>query len=220
MTHAVKVKICGLCSRDDVGAAVAAGASYIGLNFFPSSPRYVSCEQAAELAKDIPKPVTIVGLAVNAGDHALDKIVATVPLDMLQLHGNETPERIHEIKKRYNLPVMKAVGVATAKDLECLPDFFSVSDQILLDTKPPNPNSIMGGGGKAFDWRLIADQSWPLPWMLAGGLTSTNVTEALRVTGAKQIDLASGVEREPRKKDSDLMLEFIRAVANVKREQQ
>ncbi len=215
MTQAIKVKICGLCSRDDVDAAIAAGASYIGLNFFPSSPRYVTCDHAAQLASNIPTTVMKVGLAVNAEDHTLDKIVQAVPLDMLQLHGNETPARVLEIKKRYGLPVMKAVGIATAEDLECLPAFFSVADQILLDTKPSNPNLVMGGSGKAFDWRLVADQEWSLPWMLAGGLTAKNVTEAITITGANQVDLASGVEREPGRKDLELMLELMRTIANI-----
>lgn len=212
MTASTRIKICGL--RDLVGmqAAVDAGASYVGLVFFPKSPRNVSVVQAASVAMSVPVGVAKVALIVNADDALLDAITAEVPLDILQLHGQETPERVTEIRARYGLPVMKAVGVADESDLAALDTYAQVADQILVDAKPPKNADLPGGNGLAFDWRLIAGRRWSVPWMLAGGLTPPNVAEAIALTGATQVDVSSGVEVSPGVKDAALMTAFCEAV--------
>lgn len=205
------VKICGLSEPDHVRAAVAAGADYVGFVFFGKSPRNVSVAQAKALTAMVPDGVRKVALVVNSEDTFLDEVVAQVPLDMLQLHGSETPERVAEVKARYGLPVMKAVGVGDASDLATLDRYAAVADQLLIDAKPPKGADLPGGNGLAFDWRLIAGLDWPVPWMLAGGLTPGNVTEALRLTGARQVDVSSGVESGPGAKDETLIADFVKA---------
>ncbi|MEL6806530.1 MAG: phosphoribosylanthranilate isomerase [Pseudomonadota bacterium] len=211
----LSVKICGLSRREHVAAAVEAGAKYIGFVFFSKSPRNVSIEQARNLALDVPPGVAKVALVVNADDVFLDQLTSTVPLDVLQLHGQESPERVAEIKARYGLPVMKAVGVGDAGDLPALDIYGAVADQILVDTKPPKDGDRPGGNGETFDWTLIAGRRWPVPWMLAGGLTPDNVAEAVRVTGANQVDLSSAVETAPGQKDSGLIRGFLAATQAV-----
>jgi len=198
-----------------VEAAVGAGARYIGFVFFEKSPRNVSLEVAAALAADIPEGVAKVALTVNASDIFLDELTRIVPLDMLQLHGTESPLRVAEIRARYRLPVMKAVGVAEADDLATLSEYEMVADQILVEAKPPKNATRPGGNGLSFDWTVIADHSWKKPWMLAGGLTIDNVAEAIRVTKAQQVDLSSGVESAPGIKDPALIKAFVEAAGNV-----
>ena len=153
--------------------------------FFAKSPRNLSFDAAAALAVDAPVGLAKVALTVDADNAFLDALTAQVPLDMLQLHGHESPARVTEVKARYGLPVMKAVGVADAADLATLDTYLTVADQILVDAKPPRTAELPGGNGLSFDWRLIAGRRWPVPWMLAGGLTPDNVAEAIRVTGAR-----------------------------------
>lgn len=205
------VKICGLRDMAMMQAAVDAGASYVGLVFFPKSPRNVSILQAANVAGAVPVGIAKVALVVDADDALLDAITAQVPLDILQLHGRETPARVSAIRARYGLPVMKAVGVADADDLTVVDDYSQVADQILVDAKPPKDAALPGGNGLAFDWRLIAGRRWPVPWMLAGGLTPDNVAEAIALTGASQVDVSSGVESAPGVKDAALIDAFCRA---------
>tara|TARA_B110000902_G_C14263297_1_gene570570 strand:- start:1509 stop:2159 length:651 start_codon:yes stop_codon:yes gene_type:complete len=212
MSKNVAVKICGLTQPSDVHAVAQAGAVYCGFVFFPNSPRNVSFQQAAAMAVEAPIGLAKVALTVNADDAFLDALTAAVPLDMLQLHGNETPARVQEVKARYGLPVMKAVGVADATDLPALDDYMKVADQILVDAKPPKNADLPGGNGLTFDWRLIAGRRWAVPWMLAGGLTAENVAEAIRMTGARQIDLSSGVESRPGVKDAAMIDGFMAAV--------
>lgn len=206
-----RVKICGLKTRDTMMAACDAGAAYLGFNFVERSKRFVDIPTARALALDVPIGVAKVALTLDATDAELDAINEAVPLDILQLHGEEPPERVAEVKERYGLPVMKAVGIADADDLKALDDFAQVADQLLVDTKPPKDGDLPGGTGLTFDWRLIANRRWPVPWMLAGGLTPDNVAEAIALTGARQIDVASGVESAPGVKDPDLIRAFIRA---------
>lgn len=207
-----RMKFCGLRTPADVSAAVEAGAAYVGFVFFPPSPRYLAPEDAAPIAAQVPEGIAKVALVVNADDDLLDQITETVPIDMLQLHGKETPERVTEIKQRYGLPVMKAVGVAGPEDLENLDTYLRVADQVLVDAKPPKDATLPGGNGLAFDWRLIAGRRWPVPWMLAGGLTEANVAEAMRLTGARQVDVSSGIESAPGVKDAALMQSFSAAI--------
>ncbi|MEX0338324.1 MAG: phosphoribosylanthranilate isomerase [Arenibacterium sp.] len=208
----VSVKICGLTAPDHVRAAVDAGARYLGFNFFAKSPRYVSPQQAAELATHVPTGVAKVALVVNASDEVLDDITQNAPFDILQLHGGESIERVQQIKDRYGLPVMKVIGVVDEADLAAIDAFSDVADQLLIDAKPPKNAVLPGGNGLAFDWRLLAGRKyWRKPWMLAGGLTPDNVAEAIRMTGARQVDVASGVESAPGVKDAALMKAFIDA---------
>lgn len=208
----VKVKICGLRTVADVMAAADASASYVGFVFFPKSPRNVTIDEAAALAIEVPMGVAKVALVVNADDAFLDALTAKVPLDMLQLHGSETPARVAEVKARYSLPVMKAIGISTAADLEKIDTYAAVADQLLIDAKPPKDANLPGGNGNAFDWQLLAGRKyWTKPWMLAGGLTMDNVASAIATTGATQVDLSSGVESAPGVKDPALIHAFIAA---------
>lgn len=209
MTTAIRAKICGLTTADSVAAAVNAGAAYVGFVFFPKSPRNISIELARELAADVPPGVCKVALVVDADNETLDAINDAVPLDMLQLHGKETPERVAEIRARYGLPVMKAVGIRGAEDLEQIDLYAEVADQLLIDAKPPKGADLPGGNGVAFDWSLLSGRRWPTPWMLAGGLTPDNALRAANLTGANQLDVSSGVESAPGVKDLDKIDRFI-----------
>lgn len=192
-------------------AAADAGARYVGFVFFPKSPRHIEIPDAAVLAATVPMGVCKVALTVNADDAMLDALTQGVPLDMLQLHGSESPERVAQVKARYGLPVMKAIGVAERADLAQLDLYAGVADQLLVDAKPPKGADLPGGNGLAFDWQLLAGRVWRSPWMLAGGLTPENVAEAIQRTGARQVDVSSGVEHEVGVKDSDLIRALVHA---------
>ncbi len=207
----VRVKICGLTQPADVHAVANAGARYAGFVFFAKSPRNLDIAQARDLAVIAPAGLCKVALIVDAEDAFLDAMLDQVPIDMLQLHGRETPDRVAELRARHGLPVMKAVGVATAEDLPRLDVYAQVADQLLVDAKPAPGGDLPGGNGVAFDWRLIADREWSLPWMLAGGLTPDNLGDAIRLTGARQVDVSSGVESGPGQKDADLIRRFVAA---------
>jgi phosphoribosylanthranilate isomerase len=203
-----RVKICGLRAAEDVAAAVAGGAAYVGFVFYPASPRAIDIEAARALALAVPAGVAKVALTVDADDSTLDAITARVPLDMLQLHGSETPARVVEVRARYGLPVMQAVGIAGAADLPRLDAAAEVADQVMVDARPAK---LPGGNGTAFDWTLIAGRRWPKPWMLAGGLTAANLAQAVRQTGARQVDVSSGVESSRGVKDAGLIAAFLQA---------
>lgn len=207
----IRVKICGLRTPADVQAVAKAGAAYAGFVFFPKSPRNVSPAEARALCLDAPPGLAKVALVVDADDATLDQIVEAVPLDMLQLHGHESPDRVAEVRARYGLPVMKAVGVAGEGDLAAVFDYSLVADQLLIDAKPPKGAALPGGNGLSFDWRLVAQRRWLRPWMLAGGLTPENVAEAIRLTNARQVDVSSGVESAPGVKDGAKIAAFVTA---------
>lgn len=207
----IRVKICGLRTVADVQATASAGAAYMGLVFFAKSPRNLTIQQARDLALAAPLGLAKVALTVNATDADLDAITEAMPLDMLQLHGHESPDRVAQVRARYGLPVMKAIGVADEGDLASLMDYSLAADQILIDAKPPKNATLPGGNGLTFDWRLVAQRRWLRPWMLAGGLTADNVAQAIRLTNARQIDLSSGVESAPGVKDHTMIQTFIRA---------
>lgn len=212
----VRVKICGLRTAADVAAVVAARAAYAGFVFFPKSPRHLTVEAARGLALAAPEGLCKVALTVDADDATLDAIVGAVPLDMLQLHGHETPDRVAAVKARYGLPVMKAMGVADEGDLAGLLEMSLAADQLLIDAKPPKGADLPGGNGLAFDWRLLVGRKWLRPWMLAGGLTPDNVAQAVRLTGARQVDVSSGVESTPGVKDPAKIAAFVEAAQGVK----
>jgi phosphoribosylanthranilate isomerase len=164
------------------------------------------------MALAVPVGICKVALSVDADNARLDDITEHVPLDMLQLHGSETPERVAEVRARYGLPVMKAIGIADGGDVSKIADYAQVADQLLIDAKPPKNAELPGGNGLAFDWRLIAGRRWAVPWMLAGGLTPENAAEAVRMTGAQQLDVSSGVESAPGVKDAEKISAFCEAV--------
>ena len=207
----VRVKICGLRSAADVAAAANAGAAYVGFVLYPRSPRNVTPDQAREAALAAPVGVAKVALTVDADDATLDALVRLIPLDILQLHGHETPERVAEVRARYGLPVMKVMGVADEGDLAGLLEMSLAADQVMIDAKPPKGAALPGGNGLTFDWRLVAGRRWLKPWMLAGGLTAANVAEAIRLTGVRQVDVASGVESAPGVKDAGKIAAFCAA---------
>lgn len=207
----IRVKICGLRTAADVQAAADAGAAYGGFVFFAKSPRHLSIYQARDLTRNAPEGLAKVALVVDADDIFLDTLLAECPFDMLQLHGHEPVARVAEIRARYGLPVMKAVGIAEAGDLDAAFEYSLVADQILIDAKPPKDAALPGGNGLAFDWRLVAQRRWLRPWMLAGGLNPSNVAQAIALTNARQVDVSSGVETSPGVKDAKLIADFVRA---------
>lgn len=211
----IAIKFCGLTRPQDVSAAVAAGARYVGFVVFPKSPRHLTLDRARTLALEVPAGVAKVALSVDADDAALAALVDQVPVDILQLHGHESPARVAAVRARFGLPVMKAIGIADAGDLAQIDLYQGVADQLLIDAKPPRGADLPGGNGLAFDWRLLAGRRyWARPWMLAGGLTPGNVAEAVRLTGARQVDVSSGVEAAPGIKDAARMAAFSQALAD------
>lgn len=205
-----RAKICGLKTRECVEAAAEGGAAYLGFVFFPKSPRNIGLETARDLATITPPGIVKVALVVDPADEMVDAITA-LPIDMVQLHGGETPERVSEVRARSGLPVMKAVGVADAEDLAAIALYEAVADQLLIDAKPPKGGDLPGGNGLSFDWRLISAREWAKPWMLAGGLSAENVAEAIALTGAAQVDVSSGVERATGEKDPARIRAFLDA---------
>jgi phosphoribosylanthranilate isomerase len=188
---------------------VTAGADYIGFVFFPKSPRYLTFTKAVKLAALIPTGVVKVALVVDPDNSLLDEMMTYVPIDMIQLQGKETPERVSEVKERTGLPVMKAIGVSEPADLKIVDSYAAVADQLLIDAKPPTGSALPGGNGLAFDWSILSGQTWSVPWILAGGLNAENVAQAIQMTGATQIDVSSGVEKAPGEKDPEKVTCFI-----------
>lgn len=209
----VRVKICGLSTPETVTAAVDAGADYLGFIFFAKSPRNVTPEHAATIAKLAPISVLRVAVTFNADDAMLDRIVAALAPDILQLHGDETPARLIELKARYGVTLMKAIAISGPEDPIKSKIYRDSADLLLFDAKPPKSmeNALPGGNGLVFDWSLIAGQKPETPWMLSGGLTAENVREAIRISGAEAVDVSSGVEDAPGRKNPDLIRKFIRA---------
>lgn len=211
----VTAKICGINDPVAMETAVEAGASHVGLVFYPPSPRAVSPEQAADLATIAGTRVTRTGLFVDPDDALIDEVLARVPLDLLQLHGKESPERVADLKRRTGRKVMKVIRVGSSTDIDGAAAFTDVADWLMFDALPPKDmkNALPGGNAVAFDWRLLSGREWPLPWMLAGGLTVDNVAEAVRLSGATVVDTSSGVEDAPGRKNSEKIRAFLAAVS-------
>jgi phosphoribosylanthranilate isomerase len=211
----VAAKICGLNSPESVAAAVAGGARFIGFVFYPPSPRSVAAAAAAVLSAAVPASVGRIGLFVDPTDEQLADTLAITALDMLQLHGRETPQRLAAIKERWNLPLMKALPIAGAADVDAAAAYLDVADWLLFDAKPPTDmeNALPGGNALSFDWQLLAGRTWPKPWMLSGGLTAENLAEAVRISGAKAVDVSSGVEDRPGRKNPRKIAEFLHCAA-------
>lgn len=207
----VRVKICGIKSADIMRVALDAGADDVGLVLFAKSPRNVGLREAAALADIARARAGIVVLSVDPGDAMIDEVMREVRPDLLQLHGDETPERCREIKARWPVAVMKAIGVGSAADAERALNYLGAVDLVLFDAKPPKSAVLPGGNGVAFDWSVLAAVSARVPFMLSGGLTPDNVAEAIRATGAVAVDVSSGVESAPGVKDAGMIRRFIAA---------
>jgi phosphoribosylanthranilate isomerase len=189
-----KVKICGLRTEDTLRAAIEAGAAYVGFVFFEKSPRNISADEVAELIKIVPDTVKTVGVFVDPTDAFLSSVLKIAPLDIIQLHGTESPDRVTEIK-RFGT-VMKAISVSSADDIAAAIKYLPAADFLLFDAKPPQDfkTDLPGGNGLSFDWTLITDMKCPCPWMLSGGLNLGNIKEAIGLTNPQIIDISSGVE--------------------------
>ncbi|MFN3891000.1 MAG: phosphoribosylanthranilate isomerase [Beijerinckiaceae bacterium] len=208
------IKICGLSTPETLEAALDAGADMVGFVFFPPSPRNLSLEQAMALGAQAEGRALKVALSVDATDAFLDAAVEAARPDMLQLHGKETPARVLDLKKRFGLPVIKAIHVSNADDLAAVAEYENVADRLIFDARPPKGAILPGGNGAAFDWRILDHVETGLPWMLSGGINPDNVAEAIRVTRAPGVDVSSGVESAPGVKDAALIREFIRRARN------
>ena len=212
----IAVKICGLNSEAAVAAAVDGGAAYVGFVFYPPSPRAVGAARAAELCAGVSQGVQRVALFVDATDAAIGAVLEAAPIDLLQLHGSETPERVAQVKERFGRPVMKAVAISSETDALVAEAYEADADMLLFDAKPPRrADALPGGNGLAFDWRLIAGREWRLPWMLSGGLSAALLPEAVRISGAAAVDVSSGVERSPGDKDPASIREFLRVARSL-----
>ena len=211
----IEAKICGVSRPADIECAAAAGARYVGFVFFPRSPRNLTPDAAAALAAGAPADITTVALVVDPDDAVLDAVLSRARIDLLQLHGGEGPARIADIKRRTHRPVMKAIKVSGAEDLDAATPYFAVADRLLFDAKAPPTlaGAMPGGNALIFDWSLLAGRSWPCPWMLSGGLDVDNVAEAIRISGAPAVDVSSGVESAPGVKDPARIAAFLDAVS-------
>lgn len=209
MTH---VKICGITEPRSLQACMDAGARFIGFVFYDPSPRFIETNTAYTLSQMVPTAIRSVGLFVDPDDTYLDHVTSTVSLDMIQLHGCETPERIMNIRSRTNIPVIKAIDVINERDLECIADYEAVVDWLLFDTKIEGQS---GGSGQSFDWTLLENRTFQCPWMLSGGLNSQNIHKALSIVTPQAVDVSSGVEEIRGKKSAEKITEFINTVKSM-----
>jgi phosphoribosylanthranilate isomerase len=211
----LSVKICGLTTPQALDVALESGADLVGFVFFAPSPRSLGLEAARMLGARVQGRAGKVALTVDANDETLFDIVTALKPDMLQLHGTETPERVVAVRTRFGLPVMKALPVAERKDLSPIRIYANVADRLLFDARAPQDATRPGGLGKPFDWTLLNGIDVEIPFMLSGGLNADNVAEAIRITGAPGVDVSSGVERKPGKKDPNKIRAFIRAARSA-----
>ena len=215
----VTAKICGINDPESMRAAISGGASHIGLVFYPTSPRSVNPGEAMGLASVVPERVHKVGLFVDPENDQIDKTLLVVKLDILQLHGSETPERVADLKMRTGKKVMKVIKISDSKDLAAVESYVRVADALMFDAKPPKgmKDALPGGNAVSFDWRILSGHKWPLPWMLAGGLTAENVAEAVELSAAPIVDTSSGVEDSFGHKNPEKIAKFLRAVSEIRR---
>ena len=213
----VQAKICGIRNEAAAQAAVEGGAAFVGFIFYPPSPRALEPKDAARIAAGLPGSLGKVAVTVNADDEMLGTLLKTYPFDLLQLHGKESPARVAEVRKRFGRPVMKAVPVAAAEDLDAVAPYLEAADRLLFDAKPPKDmkGALPGGNALSFDWSLLAGRTWPLPWFLSGGLDAGNLAEALRTTGARAVDVSSGVEDKPGRKNPEKIAGFLETLARL-----
>jgi phosphoribosylanthranilate isomerase len=213
----VQAKICGLKDPAALAAAVSGGARYVGFMFFPQSPRDIKPAEAAALAAKLPGHVTPVGVMVDPTDEHIDAVLRAVKLPVVQLHGSETPERVAAIGRRGGLSVMKTIKVGSEDDVAGAARYEAAADMLLFDTRPvdTSKDALPGGTGRSFDWSLVSGFSSSLPWMLAGGLHAGNVAEAVAISGAKIVDVSSGVETAPGKKSTEKIAAFLNVVRGL-----
>jgi phosphoribosylanthranilate isomerase len=213
----VEAKICGISTRDAAEAAIAGGADLIGLVFFSRSPRAVTPAQAGALAGLLPASIKKVGLLVDPEDQLIESILAEAELDLLQLHGDEAPARVAEIRRRFGVAVMKTLKITAGSDFAAVDAYLEVADRLMFDAKPPREmtDALPGGNALSFDWSLLAGRHWPLPWMLAGGLRTDNLAQAIRISGAKAVDVSSGVEDAPGQKNPQKIRAFLDLVKTL-----
>jgi phosphoribosylanthranilate isomerase len=205
-------KICGLSTEEAVATAIVGGAAYLGFVFYPPSPRAVTPERVGQLCASVPPGVARVGMFVDADDQLIETALAAAPVDILQFHGSETPQRVAEARQRFGRPIMKAVAIAAAEDVRGAAHYEDTADLLLFDAKPPRrADALPGGNGLAFDWRLISGRNWRRPWLLSGGLTAELLPQAVRISGASAVDVSSGVENSPGVKNPDKIRAFLAA---------
>ncbi len=211
----VTAKICGINDALSMRTAVEGGASHVGLVFYPPSPRSVTPAAAAALAAIAGTRAVRTGLFVDPDDALIDDVLSQAPLDLLQLHGKESPDRVAALRRRTGRRVMKAIRVGGKADIDGATAYLDAADWLMFDALPPRDmkNALPGGNAVAFDWTLLAGRAWPLPWMLAGGINAGNVAEAVRLSGARVVDTSSGVEDAPGRKSPDKIRAFLAAVA-------
>ena len=207
----IAVKICGLTSAEAVDAAAQAGAAYGGLVFHPASPRNLDLDRAGTLAKQMRGKLKVVTLLADPSDEQLAAVMAQVKPDFLQLHGGESARRVAYIRGKFNIPVIKALPVAEASDLAAAAEYENVADLLMFDARAPKGAQRPGGHGAAFDWKILAGRSFAKPWFLAGGLDPDNVARAIEQSGAKMVDVSSGVESAPGVKSESLIGDFVAA---------
>ncbi|MGB0920448.1 MAG: phosphoribosylanthranilate isomerase [Alphaproteobacteria bacterium] len=220
----VEVKICGIRTQEAMDAALENEVDYVGLNFYPPSPRFITPKDAAKLVANVPELVVTTGLVVDPSDEMLEVILKTVQIDLLQLHGSETPDRVDEIREKFEISIAKALPVATKEDMRTALDYEDHVDLLIFDAKPPKQAKpgrevLPGGNGEAFDWQIMQDVSLECAWMLSGGLTPANVVGAVELTNAEAVDVSSGVENKFGEKDPELIAAFLNIAHGIGMEQ-
>lgn len=206
---AIQVKICGVTDEAAVQAAVAGGATYIGFVGFKQSPRYIPPHEAAVLQKKIPSNINVVYVLVDPSYEDIEAITKHFTPDFLQLHGEELPTRVQKLQQKFHIPIIKALPVRNKEDVDICDAYGMVADMLLFDTKAPEGSDLPGGNGIAFDWSLLTQRNFPLPWMLSGGLNAENIAKAVRISGATAVDISSGVETGPGTKAPDKIKQFL-----------
>lgn len=214
MSARVAAKICGIKTLSALAAAVRGQAAFVGLVFHPASPRALTLDRGKALREAVPGEIKVVALVVEAADDLIARIAADIAPDLFQLHGQESVRRVAEIRERTNRPVIKALGVARAEDLSAASAYEKVADYLLFDAKPA-PGGTAGGSGQSFDWRLLAGRTFAKPWFLSGGLSAANIGEAVTISGARLLDVSSGVERARGEKDEGLIAAFLDTVRGL-----
>lgn len=209
----IAVKICGLSDEISVRAVIESGADFVGFVHYPKSPRHVSVERAAQLKMLLPDNIKSVMVVVNPDDKLLSDIAGIMKPDFLQLHGNEMPERLTEIRKKFpKIKMIKAISMCNLDDIKIAENYYDIAEFLLFDAKPTNDKMMHGGNGIAFDWNILAEKQIALPWFLSGGLNSENIAQAIKISGAKMVDVSSGVESSPGVKDVGLIKNFVKVV--------
>lgn len=209
MSKKLEIKVCGLSTNESIDAVIEGGATHLGFIFFEKSPRHISIEQARTLSNHAGNRILKVAVSVNADDEYMADMVEAMQPDILQLHGSESVDRIKQLQSKYSLPVMKAFAISEVSDFEKVMPYIGIADKFLFDAKPPENSELPGGNGVAFDWEIMDALPKNVPYMLSGGLDASNVCEAVERSGAKAVDISSGVEGAAGVKNIKLIEEFL-----------